>query len=200
MELLIIAFILLLIFFIWFGLYKFGFTGIESGAERAGRKGEIFATQIIDEILNEKDVLLTNINMSFEGKDTELDNVIINNRGVFIIEVKNYSGTLYGDEDDYEWIKRKVSRGGNIYQKTVNNPIRQVKRQIYILSNYLKQYGINVWVEGYVFLVEMNSPIESGYILNTRNDIDNAIHLKTNNKLTNASVDRIIELLEELNY
>ena len=109
----------------------------ESEARRAGRRGEHFASRLISEVLNDRDILLTNVKLSYDGKRTELDNVIINNRGVFIIEVKNYSGMLVGEEDDFEWVKNKVTDAGNIDQKTVKNPIPQVKRQIYILSGRL---------------------------------------------------------------
>ena len=100
--------------------------------------------------------MLTNVKVSFEGKNTELDNVIINNRGVFIIEIKNYNSILIGDEDDFEWIKNKYTEAGNFYQKSVKNPIKQIKRQVYILSGYLKAHGFDVWIEEYVFLVEGN--------------------------------------------
>jgi hypothetical protein len=135
------------------------------------------------------------VKLSFDGKPTELDNVIINNRGVFIIEVKNYSGMLIGEEDDFEWVKNKVTDAGNIYQKTVKNPIPQVKRQIYILSGRLKQRKIGVWVEGYVFFVERNSPVRSDYVLDTRRDIDRVIHHGTDNNLSNAEKKRIVDAL-----
>ena len=149
---------------------------VETPEKRAGRLGERFASRIISEVLKDGDILLTNIEISAEGKQTELDNVVINKNGIFIIETKNYNGYLSGDEESSEWIQTKTSHGGNIYQKTVKNPIKQVKRQIYILSHYLKHYGIDVWIEGYVFLVEMNSPIDSLYVLASRRDIDVAIH------------------------
>ena len=129
------------------------------------------------------------------GRETELDNVIVNNRGVFIIEVKNYTGELFGDEDDFEWTKQKETRQGNIYQKTVKNPIKQVKRQIYILAEYLKEYGIDVWVEGYVILLENNSPVGSQHLLYSVSDIDKAIHAGTNNKLTEKDKETIVEFL-----
>ncbi len=184
-----LAFALLLILFL-----KTGFSHLESDERRAGRMGERFATQIISEVLKKDDVLLTNVKLSFGGKQTELDNVIINNRGVFIIEVKNYSGELIGGEDDYEWIKNKVTEGG-FYQKTVKNPIGQVKRQIYILSNYLRKHGVKVWVEGYVFFVEMNSPVKSDYVLTTQRDIDRALHAGTDNKLSNGIRDKIVKTI-----
>ena len=167
----------------------------ESEARRAGRRGEHFASRLISEVLDDQDILLTNVKLSYDGKRTELDNVIVNNHGVFVIEVKNYSGMLVGEEDDFEWVKNKVTDAGNIYQKTVKNPIPQVKRQIYILSGRLKQRKINVWVEGYVFFVERNSPVRSDYVLDTRRDIDRVIHHGTNNNLSNEEKKRIVDVL-----
>ncbi|MBR6282298.1 MAG: NERD domain-containing protein, partial [Lachnospiraceae bacterium] len=164
-------------------------------ARRAGRRGEHFASRLISEVLDDRDILLTNVKLSFDGKPTELDNVIINNRGVFIIEVKNYSGMLIGEEDDFEWVKNKVTDAGNIYQKKVKNPIPQVKRQIYILSGRLKQRKLDVWVEGYVFFVERNSPVQNDFILETRADIHRVIHHGTNNNLSNAEKKRIVDAL-----
>ncbi len=190
-----ISFIIIFFILIVKLIFKIDITLFESGEERAGRHGEQFVSQIIREILNEKDVLLTNVKVSFEGKNTELDNVIINNRGVFIIEVKNYSGILIGDEDDFEWIKNKYTEAGNFYQKSVKNPIKQIKRQVYILSRYLKAHEFDVWIEGYVFLVEGNSPVNSKYILNTQKDIDTVIHFGINNKLKKVDKERIVEFI-----
>ena len=168
----------------------------ESPEKRAGRYGERFATQIIGEILKDDDTLLTNLHIVAAGKQCELDNVVINNRGVFIIEVKNYTGELYGEEDDEQWIKNKITPGGSFYQETIRNPIKQVDRQIYITAQYLKEYGLDTWVEGYVFFVERNSPVVSKRVLVTQKDIDNAIHNGRSNKLTAEMKDRIVELLK----
>ena len=73
----------------------------EDPARKAGREAEHYATGIIQQALNEDDVLLTNVDLEYNGQRTELDNVIINKYGVFIIEVKYYRGDLTGNEDDY---------------------------------------------------------------------------------------------------
>lgn len=72
----------------------------EAPERKAGRAGEEKAANIIGSILRENDRLFTNVQISYEGKPAELDNVIVNKYGVFIIEVKNYNGTLVGNEDD----------------------------------------------------------------------------------------------------
>ncbi len=180
----------ILIIFIWLVIAL-----SKSNQKRAGIRGEKFATKLIRETLNDDDILLCNVRISYDGKKTELDNVILNKRGIFIIEVKNYVGTITGGLNDYEWNKTKVTASGNSYTSSVKNPINQVRRQVYILANYLKDNGINVWIEGYAFLVEGNSPVRSAYILNDQQDIDAAIHLRTNNKLKPQTRDEIIRLL-----
>lgn len=149
---------------------------IQTPQERAGALGEAAVSAVILSVLREGDTLYNNVPVEYDGKMTELDNVVANKYGVFIIEAKNYSGVLSGGEDDYEWEQQKLTDAGNWYIKSVKNPIRQVKRQVYILANYLKYYGVDVWVEGYAYLVYSNSPVESPYILRTAEDIDRAIH------------------------
>ena len=87
-----------------------------SPSDIAGIEGERYARNRIREILRPDDQLFSNVAVSYDGREAELDNVIVNPFGVFIVEVKNYSGTLAGDADDFEWEKLHMSQGGNIYQ------------------------------------------------------------------------------------
>lgn len=169
----------------------------ESPKKRAGRYGEAFATNAIKSVLREDDLLFTNVQISYDGKPAELDNVVINKYGVFIIEVKNYNGKLSGTEDDYEWQKFHTTYSGNTYIKSVKNPIKQVKRQVYILANFLDYYGTRVWVKGFAFLVNQNSPVNNEYILSDTNDIDRAIHTSGRNMLNKATVEAISKLLSD---
>ena len=161
----------------------------ESPERRAGHRGEIIATDIIKRVLREGDYLLTNVSISYDGRPAELDNVVVNKYGVFIIEVKNYKGRLYGEENDYTWKKYKDDGYGNTFEKEVKNPIRQVKRQVYILAKYLESY--NVWVEGYVLLIQGNSPVQSKYVFESIEDIDRAIHTFGKNRLSVHTVESI---------
>jgi len=177
-----------------FGLIYFAGV-IEDPVEEAGRRGEEVATDIISTLLKDSDYLLTNVNLSYEGKRTEIDNLIVNEKGVFIIEVKNYVGDLYGDVDDDQWKKYKTTPGGDVYVKPVRNPIKQVNRQVYILSKVLKSHNINVWVEGYVMLIEQNSPVDNPAILWDKRDISRAIH-GGQNQLDRRTVNKIVKFLD----
>ena len=124
-----------------------------------------------------------------------MEHISVNNRGIFIIEVKNYSGSLMGTDNDYEWVKTKISSSGNSYTKIVKNPIKQVNRQVYLLAQFLKYYGVDVWVEGYTFFVQGNSPVHCKQVLESAQVINHVIHNGVNRNLTNAKVQEIQKLL-----
>lgn len=187
---LIIVIVAAVIQIFWLGI------NIEDPVKRAGRRGEEVATDIISRVLTDDDILLTNVRISFEGSRSEVDNLIINSHGVFIIEAKNYVGELVGGLDDYEWKKYKTTPGGDIYCKTVKNPIKQVKRQIYILSHILRQHKLDVWVDGYVILLEKNSPVDDNMILESLSDIDKAIHGLGSNRLSDREIDIITGIFD----
>jgi len=168
----------------------------ESASERAGRHGEEIAAEIISRVLGEGDHLLTNIEITYDGRRAEMDCIVVNKFGAFIFEVKNYSGQLMGDEDDYEWQKIKITDAGNMYAKQVKNPIRQLKRQVYLLAHYLQSHRIRVWVDGYVILLHQNSPVDSGYVISSLSDIDRAVHTEGKNRLRPKDMERIITLLQ----
>lgn len=177
-----------------------GSSGLFSGwfipeYEIVGKQGEQYAAQLIKSVFREGDYLFTNVQISYDGKPAELDNVVVNKYGVFIIEIKNYKGVLFGGEDDYEWKKYKTTDAGNTYEKTVKNPIKQVKRQIYVLAKYLNYYGTNVWVKGYAILLQGNSPVESDYLLKSQAEIDRVIHTADRKTLSPDTVNSVIRLL-----
>ena len=155
---------------------NFNNINIEDSKIKAGKIGEERAITIIESVLREGDYLFSNIDFIYDDRPAELDCVVVNKYGVFIIEVKNYVGYIVGDEDDYEWKKYKITDAKDIYDKSVKNPIKQVKRQVYLLAKYLDYYGVNVWVKGYALLMHGNSPVDSEYILSSIDEIDKAIH------------------------
>lgn len=187
----IIFFVIILFIFLLLSL-----SSDEDQKRIAGKEGELQAKKILNHYLNENDLLLNNVNISIHGRNTELDYVVINNNGIFIFEVKNFSGKLVGNEDDQYWNKYKISSGNKEYIKEIRNPIKQLKREIYLLKEYLKYYGVDLWIEGYVLFVNMNSPVESEYTVNDKSEIDDILHLRRNQVLTKNQIEKIISILK----
>lgn len=176
------------------------FSDLQPPHRKAGQRGERIVTKVLKQHLDENDKLLTNCSIIYDGRHAELDNVIINRYGVLIVEVKNYSGKLYGNEEDYEWEKRKITDAGNVYIKHVKNPIKQIKRQIFLLAKYLQDYGVDVWVEGYVILLKNNSPIENEHILSTNDNLYVTFHTKNRQFLETNRIEKIYGILYEKSY
>lgn len=116
---------------------------------RFGAKGEeLGLTQALN--LPEGYHVFTNVTISYQNYSQETDLIIVGMKGVYIIEVKNHNGKIVGDAEAAEWVQYKVGRGGGRYSKKIHNPVKQVKGQVYKLSKFLKEQGINVWVEGVI--------------------------------------------------
>lgn len=69
-----------------------------------------------------------------EDKSCQIDHVLINHSGIWVIETKNYAGLILGGEDQREWTQ--VLAGGNVRNK-LYNPIKQNLTHIYNLADYL---------------------------------------------------------------
>lgn len=162
----------------------------------AGNKGEAYFNNMLKSILRNDDVLIRNVCLQVNGKEAEIDSLIINNNGIFIVEVKNYNGRLYGDIDDFEWTKEKISPGGNVFYKQVKNPIKQIKRQTYILSQFLKENNIRIWISGYAYFINGNSPVDDESVIDDIDELDRIIHTPGNKFYDDKLIHKVIKALK----
>ena len=81
-----------------------------------------------------KKYVINNLMIVNEGKSSQIDHILINQSGVFVIETKNYAGRIYGQEEQKEWTQ--VFNYGKTKNKFYN-PIMQNKTHIYALSKLI---------------------------------------------------------------
>ena len=174
------------------------FPPVEPAYKTAGRAGEKAAAFSISRVLRDEDRLFSNVEFEYDGRPCEIDHLIVNRGGVFIIEVKNYSGELRGGEDDYDWIKMKTTGDGETHVKTVKNPVKQMRRQVWLLAQYLRYYGFDVWMEGYVWLIRGNSPVDGPFLLRSAKDVDREIHARSKRPMSPDTVKQIAEIIGDI--
>lgn len=80
----------------------------------------------------------------------EADIIVSGPNTVFVIEVKHNNGHIHANIDDDEWHVEKTSRKGSIYSKTMRNPIAQVKRLVWLLSEEMTRTKSRGWIQGIV--------------------------------------------------
>lgn len=77
---------------------------------------------------------LRNIYLPHKNGTTEIDILLVHEKGIFIIESKNYSGWIFGSENNRYWTQSLINKEKHKFY----NPILQNKTHITALSNYLK--------------------------------------------------------------
>lgn len=97
-----------------------------------GRKGEKDVRRRLRRLCRKGGYRLMNdIYIRSCGKESQIDHVLIGKAGIFVIETKNYQGTITGDENDEEWTQ-ELDREYTFY-----NPVRQNRGHIRALKNLL---------------------------------------------------------------
>lgn len=79
-------------------------------------------------------VVLKNVYVPMKGKTTELDLLMLHEKGIFVFESKNYSGWIFGDGDGLNWTQSLPNGQKNRFY----NPIRQNRTHIKALAEYLR--------------------------------------------------------------
>ena len=102
--------------------------------ENVGQFGE-FSTEfaLTNDNLDGELVVLKNIYVPTRGKTTEIDLLMIHEKGIFVFESKNYSGWIFGSADQLNWTQSL--QNGEKYK--FYNPIRQNQTHIKALSEFL---------------------------------------------------------------
>ncbi len=72
-----------------------------------------------------------------DGTTTEIDVMMITDRGLFVFESKNYSGWIFGNEKNQYWYQTLPSGRGKSHKEKFYNPILQNKSHIKHLLTFL---------------------------------------------------------------
>jgi hypothetical protein len=98
-----------------------------------GKKGEYLIFKRLEEIKGDN-IIMTGLYLpKRDGTTTEVDIVMISQKGIYVIESKNFSGWIYGNEKDKDWIQ--AFKNGN--KNKFFNPVWQNKGHITGLKNVL---------------------------------------------------------------
>ena len=69
-----------------------------------GKFGEFSVNCLLKKISkNDKGILYKNIIVLLDNNSHQIDHVLISKKGIFVVETKNYSGTIYGSDYQKDW-------------------------------------------------------------------------------------------------
>lgn len=127
---------------------------------------------------------------------TEIDMVLLCKKGIFVFEVKNYSGWIFGSRKQTYWIQRFQS--GVKYK--FYNPIMQNDEHIRALKEYLQINSSTIFKSIVIFtgIGELKTDIEyikNNYVLNDIHLVKDIIEL-SEDTLTEERIKRIYDMLK----
>lgn len=102
--------------------------------ENLGQFGE-FSTEyaLTNDNLEGKLIVLKNIYVPYQDKTSEIDLLMIHEKGIFVFESKNFSGWIFGSANQLNWTQSLQNGEKHHFY----NPIRQNQTHIKALSEYL---------------------------------------------------------------
>lgn len=158
-----------------------------------GAKGERKVKRKIGKTKSPKKFVFNDYRFAVEDKTVQIDHIVVNKNGVFVIETKNYAGDIYGDDEKTEW--KQVLAGG----KVVNyhrNPVKQNGSHIYHLKKFLPA-GIKP-VSLVVFIQNNTEHINSGSVKALK-ELKKALKASYGTDLSEKERIKIAEILKKHN-
>lgn len=124
-----------------------------------GMTGESTALNSVKKI-DKSYKIFSHMIIHIDGKESETDIILVGEKGVFVVEVKNHLGLITGSENDKNWLQYKETKMGGKYVNPFYNPTKQVKTHVYRLSQLLKKNGYGGWIQGVVYFVNPNVEVD----------------------------------------
>lgn len=169
-----------------------------------GDMGERRTGLIFERYLPEDYTVIQNITITYEGRASEIDNIIVGKTGIFVVEVKNVKGTVIGNFSSNDWVQDKVDNYDIEHIKTLYNPVKQTSTHIYRLAGVLKENGIFTFIKGAVYFanpetkLNINGENEKAIpIFSARNTNELLDYIMNGNaNLSKKQIEKILEILE----
>jgi hypothetical protein len=160
---------------------------------QVGDEGERLVADIIEQTIVGKHYLYNDVIVrGNDGKTSQIDHILVSAKGVFVIETKNFSRKIYGNEDDYEW--RRTLGDGRPATKFYN-PCMQNKQHVQRLSDYLKMddkiYSAVVFAHGDISDIAVKSVL-------TLSDLKDLLSESSPDMISEMDLDRISGMILQM--
>ena len=162
---------------------------LPSQAEYRGRLGEQKVCSILKKLPAEY-YLWNDIVLQRNGYSVQIDHVVISPYGIFVIETKNYTGWIYGNDDSDQWTKNIYG-----YRYHFGNPVKQNNSHVKALAN-LFCMSENSFIPIVVFLDRANLRCNTNATVIYSKQLLDEIYSHGNSIMTLTDVQRLATTLD----
>lgn len=161
--------------------------------KRKGQIGEQKVRNILIKFAVRSDYLIDNLIINRNDSSTQIDHILITDKGIFVVETKNFSGKIFGSLNNKNWTQ--VLAYGNTKNQFLN-PIFQNKIHLLALKKIL---GDDVNYINLVVFVQNNAPEIVGNDVINYDDLASFMdNFNSDNIISSTRMDEIANKLNKL--
>ncbi|MEG0295874.1 MAG: nuclease-related domain-containing protein [Clostridium sp.] len=160
-------------------------------------KGEVGEREVNKKLESLKGyIVLKDILLKTDNGTTQIDHILVGPKGVFVIETKNFGGTIYGDQWEQYWTQIFYAKKNKFY-----NPIRQNYAHVKAVQHHMKKFDRDMIHSLIVFgdscnikKIKVDTPV-----IQTKNIKKFIRKYKTDYKLSQDDIKLICDKLNKAN-
>lgn len=104
--------------------------------------------------------IIHNLNLNYNGKESKVDMIVVGDAGVFVIDIKNVTGTIKGNVYDSDLVQIKKTKDGLEFENKMYNPITIACTNSEKICDFLKENNIDTMVQSMVVFVDDNVTLD----------------------------------------
>ena len=113
-------------------------------ADRSGKRGERIVARMLESIRRKRGgYIINNVILPIHKWTTQVDHIYFSNEGIFVVETKNYSGQISGNENMKQW--RQMVGYRRVHLNQFQNPVNQNAAHVYALQELIFNEDIPVY-------------------------------------------------------
>lgn len=121
----------------WIVVLAFAIWAKNSFPKLKGKYGEKMVKKSLEQLDSKEYIIFHDLYVPTKKGTSQIDHVIVYHKGIFVLETKNYTGWIFGNENGQHWTQVIYKRKVKFY-----NPIRQNFGHIQALKDYLGENTI----------------------------------------------------------
>lgn len=130
-----------------------------------GYIGEKIIAFVLSRLDHNQYKVINDVMVETESGTSQIDHVIVSNYGIFVIETKNYTGWIFGDDNSRYWTQVIYKHKEKFY-----NPVRQNYGHVKALKEVLSDYQDLKYIPIVVFSInsDLKTKTDSHVVYSTR--------------------------------
>ena len=167
--------------------------------EVVGSRGERLISILLSRYIKENNLhagILENYCFKTSYGSCEIDRIFVCNKGIFVIEVKQWLGKVFGDKDGYIWT-HSFYKSGRLVKMTAQNPVIQNHIHCEEIS---KLFAVDYPIHSIVVFIKADiSDIDIPNVVGVNDFLPYLKLIDAKDRLSDLDIDSIIGILDSRN-